>query len=188
MATFINITLAGGIKAPAVTFGPPSSRSPSALVIAFSALSDLIAEAAAAQDRLGSPWSFDPACSSLVEADEFAIEAACLAAQQLVQMPCVLPTDHPLLAASRFLLQGLSLEFVDAREEFRLALCGVRPFDLTGRTRYLTVQAARMIDLAMSRLWWLFASLEADADCFTDLPSNIGPDDVALADQEVQAF
>lgn len=188
MATFTNITLAGGIKAPAVTFGPPSGQSASALVIGFSTLSDLIAEAAAAQERLGSAWSFDPAASSMVEADEMAIDAAYLAAQQLRRMPCMLPTDRPLLTASRFLLQGLALDCLDARAEFRFALQHVHPFDLTGRTRHLTVQAARMIDLAMSRLWWLFGALDADTDCEADLAYDTGLDALALADQEVQAF
>lgn len=187
MANSLPITLAGGVKAPPVALGLPPGPSRSRIVIAFAALSDLIAEAAEAEARLQAPQSWDIACSAITAEDAEAFEAARLAAKSLMAMPYDFPTDRPLLKAARFLFQGLSLETAALRADYGLALRGTHAGYLTGEARHMTAEAVVLIDLAMSRLWTLFAILDADLP-YELVPEDMHAEDGGDPDQEVQAF
>jgi hypothetical protein len=205
MATFVSITVAGGVKSPAflpgLTPGFDAAPYPAAtpifvartvaphvsdIAIAFEVLSDLVAEAARAEVRLALAESWDPSAAGITAEDLEAHDVARFAAGALLRMPIGPASDRPVLRVARFVMHCLTLDTPEDRASARLVLNDPRTklhFDEAGT---MTRQAAGMIDTALRRL---DALLEVtDAAPLSDLPTAYAAGTSEEADPEVQAF
>lgn len=204
MATCVPITLAGGLKAPAFLPGlapdpaAPSARPPlavrtvpphpSTVVLAFGALSDLVAEAARAEARLMDKASWDPAHALITEEDLKALPAAIQAAEALLQAPRRSVCDGPMLRATRMVLRFLQLQTPEERAEARLVLADPRTMFRPAGTQRMRRGMAAMIGTALHHLDALLAVSEAEALCLHDISTDGGAAAPGDAVREVQAF
>ncbi len=117
MAVTTPITLAGGIKAshyePA-PLHPTCAASPAST--AFTALSNVLAEARATEELRASPAVWDLALHDLDAAAEDAMNAAIEAARIAGDAPIVLASDRRLVFAARFIHCALGMEHAPDRD------------------------------------------------------------------------
>lgn len=182
MAAFSYITMAGGIKAPSFSRSLAMERSTGSLLsdifISFLVLSDLIAEAAQAEERLQTAASWDPACAGITAEDLDAYHTARVAAEELSRMRGASAADCALVLTAQFILDCLRLETSQGRAAARLTIADSQAIFSPLKARGAERTAAVMISMAMRRLAYLLAvtDAEAETEALTD------------ADQEVQAF
>jgi hypothetical protein len=156
--------------------------------VAFEVMSDLLAEAARAEERLAMAWSWDPSAAAITAEDLDAQEAARFAAGALLRMPIDPASDLPLVRVARFVLHCLTLDAPDERAEARLVLADPRTmFSLAGTQRLRRGMAA-MIGKALHHLDALLAVGEAEPLCLHDISTDGGAAAPGDAVQEVQAF
>ncbi|GGO39168.1 hypothetical protein GCM10010991_37610 [Gemmobacter aquaticus] len=159
MATVSNITLAGGVKASRF-FSEPLQVRHSAVFEAFSCLSDALAEAAAAVERMEEPASWDPALELIYAADVQALAAAAHAADQVMGLKIVHASDRSLVAAAHFIRYALGCTSAVERAQFASTLTSAAPIFIAPAQGTTARQAAAMVHRAIDRLRVAFESME----------------------------